>query len=107
MSRAPTAKVVTANDLLLGDAVYLTADDRWSRQHTEAELIDDEAHAAIRLLYAEKQKNTVVGAYLADARQGPNGPEPVHFREAFRTRGPSNYAHGKQSDATGAGPSRT
>ncbi len=32
----------------------------------------------------------VVGAYLADAKAGPNGPEPTHFREAFRTRGPSN-----------------
>ena len=29
-------------------------------------------------------------------KPGPNGPEPIHFREAFRTRGPSNYAHGKQ-----------
>jgi hypothetical protein len=29
---------------------------------------------------------------------GANGPEPTHFREAFRTRGPSNYAHGKQAD---------
>jgi hypothetical protein len=41
----------------------------------------------------------VVGPYLADARPGPNGPEPTHFREAFRTRGPSNYAHGKQERA--------
>jgi len=24
-------------------------------------------------------------------------PEPVHFREVFRTRGPSNYFHGKQA----------
>jgi hypothetical protein len=31
---------------------------------------------------------------------GPDGPEPVHFREAFRTRGPSNYRHGKQADLT-------
>jgi hypothetical protein len=38
----------------------------------------------------------VVGAYLADARGALNGPEPVHFRESFRARGPSNYAHGKQ-----------
>lgn len=95
MSR-PTTKIVTANDLLLGDAVYLTADDCWSRLHGEAELIDDEARAAIRLQFAERQRGTVVGAYLADARLGADGPEPVHFREAFRTRGPSNYAHGKQ-----------
>ncbi|SPH17416.1 hypothetical protein DEA8626_00934 [Defluviimonas aquaemixtae] len=96
MSRAFTPKVVTANALIEGDVVYLTADDRWSREHGEAELIEDEAHAQLRLIQAEKQRNLIVGAYLADARNGPNGPEPLHFREAFRTRGPSNYPHGKQ-----------
>ncbi len=90
-------KVVTANDLRLGDVVYLTADDRWSRHHHEAELIEDEAHAQLRLLHASAQKLVVVGAYLADAKDGPDGPEPVHFREEFRTRGPSNYFHGKQA----------
>ena len=78
--------------------VYLTADDRWSLVHREAELIEDEAHAQMRLLHASAQKLLVVGAYLADAKPGPNGPEPVHFREEFRTRGPSNYMHGKQAD---------
>ncbi|PIV73708.1 MAG: DUF2849 domain-containing protein [Rhodobacteraceae bacterium CG17_big_fil_post_rev_8_21_14_2_50_65_11] len=96
MPRDFTPKVVTANHLLDGDVIYQTADDRWSRHHAEAELITDEAHATIRLLDAERQVDTVVGAYLADARPGTHGPEPVHFREVFRTRGPSNYAHGKQ-----------
>ncbi len=96
MSRAFTPKVVTASALAEGDVVYLTADDRWTRDHAEAELIEDEAHAQLRLLKAEHQRNTVVGAYLADARRGRLGPEPVHFREIFCTRGPSNYAHGKQ-----------
>jgi len=98
MSRRFVPQIVTANDLRLGDVVYLTADDRWSRRHNEAELIEDEAHAQMRLLFGAAQKLVVVGAYLADARPGPNGPEPIHFREAFRTRGPSNHAHGKQAD---------
>lgn len=98
MSRRYTPQVVTANDLRLGDVVYLTADDQWSRDHHQAELIDDAAHAEVRLLFGAAQKLVVVGVYLADARPGPNGPEPIHFREAFRTRGPSNYAHGKQVD---------
>ena len=98
MSRRFTPKIVTANDLLEGDVVYLTADDRWSRFHHEAELIEDEAHAQMRLLHAAAQKLVVVGAYLADAKAGAGGPEPTHFREEFRTRGPSNYKHGKQAD---------
>lgn len=100
MSRRETAKVVTANRLREGDVVYLTADDRWTPHHHEAELIEDEAVAQLRLLHATAQKLYVVGAYLADAKPGPNGPEPTHFREAFRTRGPSNYYHGKQADLT-------
>ncbi|MBC2835279.1 DUF2849 domain-containing protein [Paragemmobacter straminiformis] len=98
MSRRFIPKVVTANRLREGDVVYLTADDRWSLHHHEAELIEDDAHAQMRLLHATAQKLLVVGAYLADAKPGPDGPEPVHFREEFRTRGPSNYMHGKQAD---------
>ncbi|MFA7433076.1 MAG: DUF2849 domain-containing protein [Gemmobacter sp.] len=99
MSRRFTPKVITANDLREGDTVWLTPDDRWSRDHLDAELIEDEAHAQIRLLDASVRGHEVVGAYLAEARPGPRGPEPVHFRETFRTRGPSNYNHGKQAGA--------
>lgn len=96
MSRIFTPKVVTANALIEGDVVYLTTDDLWTRHHCEAELIEDEAHAQIRLLDAERRSDEVVGPYLADATATPEGPAPAHFREALRTRGPSNYSHGKQ-----------
>ena len=98
MSRLFVPKVVTANRLREGDVVYQTADNRWTPFHHEAELLSDEAHAQLRLLHAAAQKLIIVGAYLADAKAGPNGPEPTHFREEFRTRGPSNYNHGKQAD---------
>lgn len=97
MSRPYSPKVVTASDLLEGDVIYLTAHDLWTRHLAEAELIEDEAHAQLRLLLAESQPNRVVGAYLAEVKPGPHGPEPIHFREAFRATGPSNYAHGKQT----------
>ena len=101
MTRRPfTPKVVTANALLDGDAVWLTEDDRWSRHMGEAELIEDEAIAEDRLIEAMGQSDLVVGAYLVDAVQTEDGPAPVHFREAFRTRGPSNYPHGKQEAKT-------
>jgi hypothetical protein len=98
MSRSFTPKVVTANDLRLGDVVYLTQSGQWSRLHHEAALYSEEEQATAALASAAAQSLIVVGVYLADAKAGPNGPEPVHFREAFRTRGPSNYAHGKQVD---------
>ena len=96
MSRAFTPKVVTANALLEGDAVWLTEADRWTRDIREAELLTDEAHADLRLLEAQSRQAEIAGAYLAYAKTTANGPAPTHFREAFRTRGPSNYAHGKQ-----------
>lgn len=98
MTRRPfTPKVVTANALLEGDVVWLTEDDTWTRDMAEAELIDDEAVADDRLLFAIAQPDVVVGAYLADAEKTRHGPAPTHFREVFRTRGPSNYIHGKQA----------
>ena len=98
MPRPFTPKVVTANALIEGDVVYLAADDTWTRKLSEAELLTDEAHANLRLLQAEGQPELVVGPYLADAIDGPNGPEPTHFREEFRRTGPSNYFHGKQAE---------
>lgn len=96
MPRAFTPKVVTANALLEGDVIYQTADNRWTRELSEAEILREEDVAARRLTLAEQQAGTVVGAYLADVKIGADGPEPAHFREAFRATGPSNYAHGKQ-----------
>lgn len=96
MAKPFTPKIVTANALLEGDVVYLTADDRWTRAIHEADLIEDEQTARLRLIIAEGQPEEVVGAYLADAAPSPQGPEPVHFREEFRRTGPSNYFHGKQ-----------
>lgn len=88
-------KVLTANALASGEVIYRTRAGDWSPLHADAELLEDEALANERLVAAGTD-NQLVGAYLADAKAGPQGPEPTHIREAFRTRGPSNYNHGKQ-----------
>lgn len=97
MSRMFTPKVITANALLEGDAVWFTQKNTWSVDIADAEVLSDEAHADLRLLEAQSQRDKIAGAYLAEVRQTAKGPAPVHFREAFRTRGPSNYPHGKQA----------
>ncbi|HKL69311.1 DUF2849 domain-containing protein [Salibaculum sp.] len=99
MPRPFTPKVVTANRLLEGDAVWRTETGEWSPDLAKAELIEDAATAELRLLEAAAEAHLVVGAYLADATAGKRGLVPAHFREAFRTRGPSNYTHGKQEKA--------
>jgi hypothetical protein len=98
MPRPFSPKIVTANDLLEGDVVYLAADMSWVRALRDAEVLEPETGAEASLKAAQRQTDRVVGVYLADVRRGPHGPEPVHFREAFRARGPSNYPHGKQVD---------
>lgn len=99
MAREFTPQIVTANDLLLGDAVYLTKAGTWSRLHKDAHVANSDEQAHTMLKHAKAQQDIVVGAYLADVIINADGvPAPAHFREAFRTRGPSNYFHGKQAD---------
>lgn len=96
-----TPKVLTANALASGEVIYLTASGAWSPRHADAVLFEDEDAAKAALENAGRDI-TIVGTYLADARAGENGPEPTHIREAFRTRGPSNYHHGKQEAGSNA-----
>lgn len=100
MARAFTPKVITANALLEGDVIYMTASGAWSRLHAEAKLFENEAEANEALSAAARQVDLLVGVYLADAQLDDDGlPAPVHFREIFRTKGPSNYPnHGKQAE---------
>ncbi|MCR9123696.1 MAG: DUF2849 domain-containing protein [Phyllobacteriaceae bacterium] len=99
MPRQKHPQIVTANDLFEGDVIYLTGEGGWTRVHGDAAVADDPDEAQRLLAIAQAQPAQIVGAYLADAAIGPDGrPQPVHFREAFRTRGPSNYFHGKQAE---------
>ncbi|MDD9911359.1 MAG: DUF2849 domain-containing protein [Ahrensia sp.] len=98
MTRKANHQVVTANHLLEGDAVWFTARQDWSRDIADAAVASHEEAAQALLNAASKQQDKVVGPYLAAAAIDANGnAAPAHFREAFRTRGPSNYFHGKQA----------
>ena len=97
MARAFTPKVLTANRLIEGDVVYYGTNGDWVSSHDDALYIADESQANDLLSQATAQAAFLVGAYLADAVLENGKPVPTHFREEFRTRGPSNYAHGKQA----------
>ena len=98
MSKAFEPSVITANALLEGDVVYLSGES-WVRDLADAEVITDAAIADIRLLDAAAQVAVVVGVYLAPVATAGGTIQTTHFREAFRAKGPSNYAHGKQETA--------
>ncbi len=93
--------VITANDLREGHNLWMCGDG-WSPDPAKADLFEDQAVAELALLTAIGQSDRVVGPYLVEARRGANGPEPTHFREAFRQTGPSNYFHGIQAEHTEA-----
>ena len=99
MPRPIFDQIITANALLAGDVVYFTAADTWTRDIQKAEVFSDEAIAQVRLIEAMAQANVVVGAYLMPIQHTKDGHAPIHFREEFRTKGPSNYARGKQEQS--------
>lgn len=93
--------ILLANDLLDGDVVFRTVDG-WSRDPSQAMVardattVDALAAAASIALAA----NEVVDAYLVDVVLGSDGRAmPRHFRERFKTLGPSVRSDlGKQAD---------
>jgi len=100
MAKSFTPKIITANHLLEGDAIYLTPAKSWSENFGEAQVFVDAVTAEQALKDTQRDSQTVVGTYLADVSVHDDGDfSPTHFREEFRTKGPSNYFHGKQAEA--------
>ena len=99
MARKFHPQIATGNDLLTGDVVYFTAAGTGSRAITDAALAAN-PEAAEDLLARASAFPHVVGTYLVDAAIDAQGcAAPAHFREVFRTRGPSNYPqHGRQAE---------
>lgn len=87
-------QIVSANHLLDGDVIYLTARGGWTRHLAQAAVACSPDEAAALLAAAEAQPGTAVGPYLAEVATDGPGPDaglrPLHYREIFRTRGPSN-----------------
>lgn len=92
--------VLTANDLLEGDVVYLTKGEAWTRHLAQAYVFDDKEVAEDALTRASARSGEAVGVYLFEVTLKDGVPTPVHFREDFRRTGPSNKFHGKQAEQT-------
>jgi hypothetical protein len=88
--RPPPPVILVANDLVEGHVVFRTAQG-WSLDHRDALIAgNDEAAEALEAEgRAEMAANNVVDAYLIDIELGDDGPTPRHFRERFKTFGPS------------------
>jgi hypothetical protein len=101
-SKGPQLPVVlSANNLLVGDVVFLSADG-WTRDPAKAAVgADPETAAAMEARAAADVKaNLVVDAYLVPVTIDAAGmPVARHFRELIRQKGPSIHPdYGKQAE---------
>ena len=97
MPRAFVPKVATSNHLRDGDVIYF-ARPGWTRDLARASVAMTEEAANELLREASQFPLETVGVVLIDVDMSSGAPAPTHFRELFRTRGPSNYFHGKQAE---------
>ena len=86
--RSDAPQVLTANRLLEGDVVYLTATGDWSTELTEAAVIEGAEEEARWLGEAERAvaARQVVGPYLMKVARDNRGPRPLSQRERIRAR---------------------
>lgn len=93
----PVAYIVSANDLMTGDVVYLAADGSWSVLLSQARSFDrNEIADEMAIERNKSDADLVVGAYVLAI--GADGL-PLSTKERLRAKGPSNYFHGKQEVA--------
>lgn len=93
---------VTANRLLDGEPVYLTAAHDWSEQVSDAAIADgkNEGEALMAVAARAIADRLVVGAYLFTVDAADGVAVPVSVREQIRARGPTVRPDlGKQSAA--------
>ena len=94
-------KVLTANRLTNGEAVWLAADHSWTPTIQGAEIALDEAteEKLIRAAKAALCKNEVVDVNLIDVELVDGVVRPVRLRERIRAAGPTNRRDlGKQAE---------
>lgn len=96
MARPFVPKVATSNHLTEGDVIYYTRPG-WTRVLAEAAVANTAEDADALLAEAQQFPLETVGVELVNVDLSTGVPTPTHFRETFRTKGPSNYFHGKQA----------
>lgn len=86
-----TTKVLTANRLSDGVAVWLGADGEWIETVRDAFLArHDEAVTAIEAVGVQAlADNRVVDVNVIEVEETPGGPRPFRLRERIRADGPT------------------
>jgi hypothetical protein len=88
MAKKAALQIVTANHLLEGHSVFLSADG-WTTDHRRARVAAsaEDAAALEQTGKVDEDANYVVGVYMVDVVLDDSGhPEPIHYREKLRVR---------------------
>ena len=84
-------QIVTANRLLDGHVVYLTAASAWSEDVKNSVCVDSESAGVDILEQAQAfvDRQEIIDPYLVDVEIGDEGVAPIVFRERIRAMGPT------------------
>jgi hypothetical protein len=96
-------KVLTANRLTDGEAVWMSPEHEWQEMLQGAEVARDQLAEDVldRLGKASFARNEVLDVDLIDVEVTSAGIRPIRLRERIRAAGPTNYLyHGKQAVAS-------
>jgi len=85
-------KILTANRLTDGEAVWFSRDQRWSETIVGSELAEDAADEARleAIGKAASENNEVVDVNLIDVQLVAGAIRPLRLREQIRAAGPTN-----------------
>jgi hypothetical protein len=93
-------KVLTANRLTDGEAVWMGPEHQWQETLQGAEVARDQLAEDVldRLGKTSFARNEVLDVDLIDVEVTSAGIRPIRLRERIRAAGPTNnLAHGKQA----------
>jgi len=88
-------QVISANRLIDGLVVYLTADGNWSEAIDFARVFEaaDEAKAGLAEALADVARNLIIDPFLVSVASGGDGLRAALLRDEIRARGPTiDYA---------------
>ena len=103
MPKRPDIEVLTANNLVDGEVVFLTSENSWSKDIDEAAkaVSAEEAEVLMKIGEAAEAKCEVVGLYLVGVLEVAGKLKADHIRERIRTLGPTvRLDLGKQSEGS-------
>ena len=85
------SKVISANEIVTGLVVFLSADGRWVDTIDAAAVYADAAAADVGMAHAKRDEKRaiVIDPFVVDRKDGVEGRQAMTLRNAIRAYGPT------------------